>query len=81
MYQVEQPPGQLPDISALVHCFPRRWKHLSRIYPAATLRECLNHFWGKISFSEFSQKPSVVKELTEILVMTIAGTMWRDRGA
>jgi hypothetical protein len=39
MYQVEQPPGRLPDISALVHCFPDRWKHLSRIYPAAAPRE------------------------------------------
>jgi hypothetical protein len=39
MYQVEQPPGRLLDISALVHCFPGRWKHLSRIYPVAAPRE------------------------------------------
>jgi hypothetical protein len=44
MYQVEQPPGRLPDISVLVRCFPGRWKHLSWIYPVATLRFCQKKF-------------------------------------
>jgi hypothetical protein len=72
MYQVEQPPGRLPDISALVRCFPGRWKHLSRIYPVAALTESFvpknasrkgltKFIENEISFS--SQNGKIIAEL------------------